>query len=173
MNKVFLLSAACALLFVSCSQGNCKVEPGDIPANNSATADNPQGENGGNGSTGGNTSTPANSDQLGWPKFQTEYHDFGRITEGEQVKYKFRFTNVGKSNLIISDVKPTCGCTTPNWTKEVIPPGGEGFVEALFNSEGRGEVGAGTEQEKSVEVFFQNSAKERITLTFKATVVKK
>lgn len=167
MTNALLLTIASVLLFLSCSQGNRKVEPGDIPANNTSTADNPQGEN------DGNTQAPANSDQLGWPKFQTEYHDFGRITEGEQVKYKFRFTNVGKSNLIISDVKPTCGCTTPNWTKEVIPPGSEGFVEALFNSEGRGEVGAGTEQEKSVEVFFQNSAKERITLTFKATVVKK
>lgn len=165
MNKSILLTAVCALLFVSCSQGNRKVEPGDIPANNTSTADNPEGQNG--------AQTPAANDQLGWPKFQTEYHDFGRITDGEQVKYKFRFTNVGKSNLIISDVKPTCGCTTPDWTKEVIPPGGEGFVEALFNSTGRGEIGSGTEQEKSVEVFFQNSAKERITLTFKATVVKK
>jgi hypothetical protein len=159
MKKYFTISAMLCLILAiaACNsgQGNKPVEPGDI-TNNTATPDNPAGSD----------------SEKGWPKFENEYHDFGRVTDGESVKWKFKFRNEGKGNLIISDVKPTCGCTTPEWTKEVIPPGGEGFVETLFNSTGRGEVGAGTEQEKSVEVFFQNSAKERIPLTFKATVVK-
>jgi Protein of unknown function (DUF1573) len=81
-------------------------------------------------------------------KFDTEMHDFGKITNGEKVSYRYTFTNVGKNPLKISNVKPTCGCTTPEWTKEEIAPGGKGYVVVEFDSKGRG----GTNN-KTTEVF--------------------
>jgi hypothetical protein len=54
----------------------------------------------------------------------------------------------------------------------VIPPGGEGYVETVFNSSGRGEPN-GIENTKYVDVFFQNSTVETVKLTFRALVVKK
>ncbi len=143
-----------AFTLVACNGGG-KISADKIDSN-SATADKPQGD----------TST------RGWAKFDSEFHDFGKITDGEFVRHKFKFTNVGKGDLVISNVEAACGCTSPNWTKDVIPPGGEGYVETVFNSTGRGEAN-GIENTKYVDVFFQNSTVESTKLTFRALVVKK
>ena len=49
----------------------------------------------------------------------------------------FKFTNVGKSNLLISDAKGSCGCTVPLWPKNPIAPGEEAEIEVVFNSNGK------------------------------------
>lgn len=85
---------------------------------------------------------------VGQIKFEKEEHDFGKIKEGEKVQYRFKFKNVGSAPIRITDVKPSCGCTSPEWTKDVVPPGGEGYVEVIFDSQGR----QGT-QNKSVTVL--------------------
>ncbi len=61
-------------------------------------------------------------------------HDFGKIKQGTPVTHEFKFTNTGKAPLIITNVQATCGCTTPNWTKEEVMPGGSGFIKATFNA---------------------------------------
>ncbi len=66
-------------------------------------------------------------------------HDFGKIKQGEPVTHEFKFTNTGKTPLVITNVKPSCGCTTPDWSREPIMPGGQGFIKATFNA---GTVGA-------------------------------
>jgi hypothetical protein len=68
--------------------------------------------------------------------FDNEIHDFGKIKQGVPVTHRFTFTNKGKVAMVITNAQPSCGCTTPNWTKEPIPPGGEGFVEATYNAAG-------------------------------------
>jgi len=66
--------------------------------------------------------------------FEKEVHDFGKIKEeGGKVSYKFEFTNTGGSPLIISDVKASCGCTSPKWTRKPVMPGKTGFVSATFD----------------------------------------
>ena len=64
----------------------------------------------------------------------TEAYDFGQIPQGKPASYKFEFTNSGDQVLKISNVKPSCGCTAANYTKEEIPAGGTGFVEATYNA---------------------------------------
>jgi hypothetical protein len=64
-------------------------------------------------------------------------HDFGVIKEGEKVTYTFKYTNTGEHPLLVSDVKASCGCTLPEWTKDSIAPGKEGLIRVQFNSEGR------------------------------------
>jgi hypothetical protein len=61
-------------------------------------------------------------------------HDFGKIKQGVPVTYEFKFTNSSKVPLIISDARPSCGCTTPDWTKTPVMPGQKGFVKATFNA---------------------------------------
>ena len=61
-------------------------------------------------------------------------HDFGKIIEGEVVKYTFHFKNTGDQPLKLLRVKPSCGCTTPSFTEGDIAPGEEGFIEVAFNS---------------------------------------
>lgn len=70
-------------------------------------------------------------------KFVKTVHDFGKIYQGEVVGTNFSFTNSGSSNLLILDASASCGCTVPKWSKEPIPPGGQGTVEVMFDSAGR------------------------------------
>ncbi|GAB3528115.1 hypothetical protein GCM10027443_05600 [Pontibacter brevis] len=69
--------------------------------------------------------------------FEKETHDFGTIAEGTQATYEFRVKNVGDQPVIISNVQPACGCTTPTWTKEPLLPGKTGVITAVYNSTGR------------------------------------
>ena len=60
---------------------------------------------------------------------------YGEVEEGAVVTHRFKFKNVGKVPLLISDCKSTCGCTVPEWPKEPIPVGGEGEIFVKFNTE--------------------------------------
>ncbi len=50
---------------------------------------------------------------------------------------KFKFKNTGKEPLILTNVKASCGCTTPQWPREPIMPGQEASIKAVYNSKGR------------------------------------
>ena len=64
--------------------------------------------------------------------------DFGEIKEmGGKVSHKFVFTNNSKKSIQILTVKPSCGCTTPDWSKKEIKPGKDGFIVAEYNPRGR------------------------------------
>lgn len=96
--------------------------------------------------------------------FDKPEHDFGKIKEGTLATYEFTFTNTGKAPLVLSNVQPSCGCTTPEWSKEPIMPGAKGTVKAVFNSYGRPGV-----FQKYITVK-SNSSGGDVTLTFKGTV---
>lgn len=69
--------------------------------------------------------------------FDDVMYDFGTITAGEKVTHNYHFKNTGKSALIITSAKSSCGCTVPAWPKEPIPPGGEGDIKVEFDSSGK------------------------------------
>jgi hypothetical protein len=60
--------------------------------------------------------------------------DFGKIKQGVPATHEFKFTNTGTVPLIITNVAPSCGCTTPDWSRDPILPGGQGFIKATFNA---------------------------------------
>jgi hypothetical protein len=72
-------------------------------------------------------------------KFSSDKYDFGALTEGDPASHSFEFTNVGKDTIRLdaSDVRASCGCTTPEWTKTPILPGQKGNIKALYNTQGR------------------------------------
>ena len=49
-------------------------------------------------------------------------YDLGRVVQGEKLTYNFKFTNTGKSDLIISNVRASCNCTSPTPPKAPIRP---------------------------------------------------
>jgi Protein of unknown function (DUF1573). len=70
--------------------------------------------------------------------FKDKSHDFGTIKEDDgNVTCEFSFTNKGDAPLVISRVQASCGCTTPDWSKEPIAPGKTGFVKATYAAKGR------------------------------------
>ena len=77
----------------------------------------------------------ANS-QLSETKMQVSAseHDFGTFKEeaGRQT-FDFILTNTGTNPLVIQNVVASCGCTTPEWTRQPIPVGGNGKVTAIYD----------------------------------------
>lgn len=69
--------------------------------------------------------------------FKASEHDFGNIEEGPKANYEFVFKNTGKEPLVLSNVKASCGCTTPSWPKEPILPQQEGKILVTYNTQGR------------------------------------
>jgi hypothetical protein len=69
--------------------------------------------------------------------FAESQFDFGDIKPGAKVQHTFTFTNTGKTPLLIADATASCGCTTPNWTKEPIAPGAKGTLDVQFDSQGK------------------------------------
>ena len=66
--------------------------------------------------------------------FSETNHNFGTIKETDgPAEFRFEFTNTGSEPITITNVRPSCGCTTSGWTKEEIAPGGEGYVSAVYN----------------------------------------
>ncbi len=100
--------------------------------------------------------------------FAEESYDFGKINEEKgPVTHEFVFTNTGAQPLIIQNVKASCGCTSPDWSKEPILPGKKGFVKATYNPQGRpGPFN------KSITVT-SNAENSTVILTIKGEVIPK
>jgi hypothetical protein len=68
----------------------------------------------------------------------SEYeHSFGKVSEGEKVRYVFKFENKGTSNLLILAAITSCGCTVPKFDQRPIQPGEDGKLEVVFDTSGR------------------------------------
>jgi len=80
--------------------------------------------------------------------FEESIFEFGEIMQGDVVEHVFVFTNTGKSPLILSNVKTTCGCTAPTWPREPIAAGETSEMLVRFNSRGKSGM-----QNKTITIF--------------------
>ncbi|MFD2892272.1 DUF1573 domain-containing protein [Flavobacterium chuncheonense] len=78
-----------------------------------------------------NAQAPSKASVLKW---DAENHEFGELEKGKPASYDFTFTNTSKETILITNVKPSCGCTAANYTKTPIKPGDKGFVTATYNA---------------------------------------
>jgi len=102
----------------------------------------------------------------GGPKFQFDelIHDFGTVTRGERVVIDFNFTNIGGKDLIINEVKTSCGCTLVDFSKKPVKPNEKSSIQIVFDSEGF----RGT-QYKTITVI-ANTNPQETELSFTAVV---
>jgi hypothetical protein len=119
--KIFAnLVSACSLLFAGTTLVSAQQSP-PAPAKTPAAA----------------TAAPATiSVSAIGPKivFETPVYDFAKVKSGELIKHTFVFTNTGDELLILTNVQPSCGCTTAGeWTHQV-EPGKTGTIPIQFNS---------------------------------------
>ena len=142
--KRLLYIAFIAVLMWSCGDDDGKINTGLV--NNPASA-----------------TESANSKE---PKieFAVYEHDFGKMIQGEQVSYTFKFKNTGNAPLIITAVEKTCGCTDTKFPKEPLKPGEEGGITITYDSKGHKGF-----QNKRVIVKANTNPSETI-LKFKAQV---
>ncbi|MBK8953479.1 MAG: DUF1573 domain-containing protein [Chitinophagaceae bacterium] len=68
---------------------------------------------------------------------ETEF-DFGSIPQGKPVYHIFILENKGKTELRLDNVTASCGCTTPEWSRDPIPAGGTAQVKVGYNSAAEG-----------------------------------
>jgi len=66
--------------------------------------------------------------------FTEKIHDYGTIEVGSPGDCIFKFTNNMKTALVISNVKPSCGCTVANWPKEPVLPSKTGVIKLNYNT---------------------------------------
>jgi hypothetical protein len=70
-------------------------------------------------------------------KFNKEVHDFGKLPEGPLATYNFEVSNTGTAPVVISNAMASCGCTTPEFSKDAIMPGGKSIIKVGYNTSGR------------------------------------
>jgi hypothetical protein len=96
-------------------------------------------------------------------------YDFGKAAVGEKVRHIYMVTNAGFETLQITNVHPSCGCTTVgDWT-HTIAPGQSGQIAVQFDTS---RYGGGPPITKTIEVYSNAKNEPRKTLLLKGTVWK-
>ncbi|MEM7375501.1 MAG: DUF1573 domain-containing protein [Bacteroidota bacterium] len=96
-------------------------------------------------------------------EFEETTHQFGTIQKGDKAEHTFTFTNMSDEAVVLQNVKASCGCTTPNWTRDEVAPGETGEIQVKYNTN---RVGAFT---KTVTVTY-DKAQRPVVLYIKGTV---
>lgn len=66
--------------------------------------------------------------------FRELEHDFGKIAQGKPVFYNFAVKNESISAIKIDNVTASCGCTTPEWSREAVEPGATAYIKVGYNA---------------------------------------
>lgn len=103
----------------------------------------------------------ANASSVVW---KAETVEIGEIPQGKPKAIEFSFKNTGKTDVIITNVKASCGCTATDYTKTPVKPGETAYVRATYNAAAKGAF------TKTVTVT-TNADETPKVLTFKGTVI--
>jgi hypothetical protein len=110
----------------------------------------------GNAQTTVNAAPDAKADVL---QLKETTHDFGKIAQGRPVTYVFEIVNTGTEPLRLENVQASCGCTTPEWTKDAIAPGASSQIKVGYNAHAEGRF------VKNVTVFYGDKKNKVITIS--------
>src|SRR5690349_2890181 len=91
-------------------------------------------------------------------------YDFGKIPQGKPVYYNFVIVNNGLEPLKLDNVQASCGCTTPEWSKDPIPAGATNQIKVGYNAAAEGYF------EKFITITYNGSLSKQIKI--KGTVWK-
>ena len=164
-NLVKILPIVAALSLVSCKKEQATEQTATTDSAATATPDS--------AATATPEATPASATVSNPPAatgpsttvaFSESDFKFGKIKKGDKVEHVYEVTNTGTNPLVISEVKPACGCTVPDYTKDPILPGQKGKITLKFDSSSFDGL-----VNKQVEVF-ANVEKSPILLTFSADI---
>lgn len=74
--------------------------------------------------------------------------DFGKIAQSKPVYHNFTVVNKSDKPLQIENVQASCGCTTPEWSRDAIAPGGKTDIKVGYNAAAEGPF------EKTISVMY-------------------
>lgn len=75
--------------------------------------------------------------------FDKTTYDYGSIFQNDNGICEFKFTNTGKSPLVLTNVYSSCGCTVPSWPKEPTMPGKSNVIKVKYNTSRLGAINKG------------------------------
>ena len=151
MKKATILCAfiICAFVFTACNNSNAAAKVNKENLNKAKSRD---------------VEIKKGSASISFDK--TEY-DFGTVNEGEVVETTFKVLNDGKTDLVITNAQPSCGCTVPVWPKAPIKPGESADILIKFDTSGKP-----NRQTKTITLT-TNTEAGREVLTLKGSVIPK
>ena len=97
-------------------------------------------------------------------KFAKLVHDYGNVQKEGDGNCEFEFQNIGKEPLVLSDVRSSCGCTVPSWTREPILPGKKGTIKVKYDTKRVGPIN------KTITVV-SNAKTSSVVLRIQGTVI--
>jgi hypothetical protein len=96
--------------------------------------------------------------------WKSESIDTGEIPQSKSKEIVFEFKNTGKTDIVITEVHASCGCTGTNYPKEPIVAGKSAKITATFSALNKGVFS------KTITVT-TNVEKAPKVLTFKGNVI--
>ncbi len=160
---VFVIFVSCVLIFqlICGKQAGAAVEPNAStppPVNADANA----------GPVAEPNAAPVSDPNAPQPiiKVESALYDFGDVGMKTVNTCHFKFTNIGKGTLIITNIRSTCGCTVPALEKQEYAPGESGSIEVRYTA-------PGTETEDIKQLYIESNDKQNpeAELIVKAKVV--
>ena len=91
-------------------------------------------------------------------QFKELSYDFGSVPQGKPVYHVFELKNTGTKPVTLKDVHASCGCTTPEWSKDPIKPGATAKIKVGFNAATEGPF------EKFISVQYNESIQKQIII---------
>jgi len=161
MKRNRLISTVVALVLfsqIACYQQVCAAEKPTPPTSASKKAPGPEKEQ---------APGPA-ADKSPKIRFEKLTHDFGKMSPSRKKACEFKFTNAGDVLLKIGKIQSTCGCTVPQLKKKEYEQGESGTIKVEYRPGNHAGV-----TRKRLYVYSNDKANSKVTLTIKATIVKK
>jgi hypothetical protein len=106
-----------------------------------------------------NTPTSATAPKEDVLQLKEKEYSFGKIPQGRPVIHVFQIVNAGKQPLLLENVQASCGCTTPEWSREPIAPGATADIKVGYNAYSDGHFN------KTVTIFYNNGQTKALIIT--------
>jgi len=108
------------------------------------------------GSPNGSQAVPSKPEVL---SLKETAHNFGKIPQGRPATYVFEVVNIGSIPLKLDNVQASCGCTTPEWSREAIAPGASAQIKVGYNAHAEGAFA------KTVNISYNGNQNKTLTIT--------
>jgi hypothetical protein len=109
--------------------------------------------------TSTNTNKPVETKPAEVIQLKETSYDFGKIQQGRPVTHNFELVNIGKEPLMLENVQASCGCTTPEWSKDAIQPGATSVIKVGYNAAAEGTF------TKTITITYNNHQIKTLNIT--------
>ncbi len=86
-------------------------------------------------------------------------HNFGKIPQGRPAVYIFEIVNNGPTPLRLDNVQASCGCTTPEWSRDPIAAGATAKIKVGYNAYADGPF------TKTVTIVYNTNQTKTLTIS--------